>query len=112
MRVYFSGKQIDVNVKRAGFLGKFFGLMFRSKNSSNLLFDFGESTRISLHSFFVFFDFLVLWLDDKNNVLDYQVCSPFMLRISTRKPFKKVIELPLNRNNYRITRFFVGKRNI
>lgn len=112
MKVYFGKKEINIPAKKTGLFGKFFGLMFHSRNSNNLLFEFKTATRISLHSFFVFFPFLVLWLDEKNNVLDYRVCKPFEAIISTAKSFRKIIELPFNRNNIRIIRFFDGKRNI
>ena len=112
MKVYFFRRQVEIPVRKAGFLGKIFGLMFRTRWTDNLLFEFKYPTRMSFHSFFVFFDFLVLWLDERNNVLDYEICGPFRARISTEKSFKKVVEVPLNRNNAKIVRFFDGKRNI
>lgn len=112
MKVYFTGKSINIDAKKASFLGRSTGLMFRSRNTDNLLFEFKTATRISFHSFFVFFPFLVLWLDEQNRVIDYKICKPFEMKISTRKSFKKVIELPLNRNNSHIVHFFVGKRKV
>ena len=112
MKINFSRKQIEIPVKKVGFFGKISGLMFRTRQTENLLFDFETATRMSFHSFFVFFDFLIIWLDEKNNVIDYEICRPFRARISTGKSFKKVVEVPLNRNNAKILRFFDGKRKV
>ncbi|MDD5700331.1 MAG: DUF192 domain-containing protein [Candidatus Nanoarchaeia archaeon] len=112
MKVYLKSKEININVKKTSLFGMARGLMFRTRETDSLLFEFKFPTRMRFHSFFVFFDFLIIWLDEKNNVLDYKVCKPFMPGIPTEKPFKKVIEVPLNRNNLKIVRFFDGKRNI
>lgn len=85
------------------------GLMFRAKNTGTLLFRFDRDVNISLTGFFVFFDFLVLWLDAENKVVDWKVARPFEFKISTAKKFRKIIEIPVNTSNMEIIDFFVGK---
>ena len=71
------GKRVLVNVRRAEFFSKFFGLMFKSKNTENLLFEFKNDVKISFHSFFVFFSFLIIWLNPKNDVIEWRIVKPF-----------------------------------
>ena len=102
-----NGKKIKLEVRKVKGIGKFFGLMFRRVNSYNLLFDFGYNVKYSLHSFFVFFPFLVLWLDIKNNVIDYKIAKPFCFRIICKNSFRKVVEIPINERNEKIIRNFM-----
>lgn len=108
LRVNFKGKSIKLSARRMGFFGKIKGLMFKSRRE-NLLFDFPEKTTIKIHSFFVFFSFLAIWLDDKNRVLEWKIVRPFTVAVSPKKPFKKLVEVPLNKKNNQIFEFFVGK---
>ena len=112
MRFFLRQKGIDISVKKVGFFGKLFGLMFRTQETGNLLFTFRKNSSTSLHSFFVFFNFLVLWLDDKNNVVDMRMVSPFTFSVSTAKNFSKIVEIPSNFKNKEIIRFFDGKRKV
>ena len=109
MKIIYYNKKIKLDAKKVSFFAKFIGLMFKSSNTENLLFEFKDNSKAGLHSFFVFFPFLVLWLGRGNKVVDYKVCLPFRWRISTEKPFVKVIELPFNNKNRKIVDFFVGK---
>jgi len=112
MRIFYKNKRFEIPVKKVSFFGKFSGLMFRTKETGNLLFDFRRDVEFSLHSFFVFFDFLVLWLDENNKVVDFRVAKPFLFSIRTKKPFRRILEIPINRKNSKIVSFFVGERKI
>ncbi len=103
-------KHIKVNVEKVGGFGKFSGLMFKTREFDNLLFEFNSERRWSIHSFFVFFSFLAIWIDENNRVLEVRVVKPFTLSIKPKKSFKRLIEAPLNRKNTKIIEFFVGKR--
>ena len=81
--------------------------MFRTRGSDNLLFEFKKNSRISIHSLFVFFSFLAIWLDSRNNVLEWRVIAPFCLRATPRKNFRKIIEIPFNSENKRAIEFFL-----
>ena len=112
MKIYFKGKSKDVKVKGVGFLGRFIGLMFKTKKTGNLLFEFSSSKKWAIHSWFVFFDFLAVWLDEDNNVIEVRKVKPFTTRIAPLKPFKRLVEIPLNVENHEIIGFLVGEKFI
>lgn len=109
LKISKNGKKIDINVKKCSYIGKLFGLMFKSRNSSNLLFEFSREVKYSIHSYFVFFDFLAVWLDENNKILEWELVRPFTTVIRPKKSFKKLVELPLNKDNNEIIRFLVGR---
>ena len=109
MKIYFKKKKIDIPVKNVSSIGKVFGLMFRNRNTENLLFNFKAKTKMSIHSLFVFFPFIALWLDDKNKVIESRIVNPFAFAIRGKKPFSKLIELPINDKNRKMIGFFIGK---
>lgn len=105
---YYNGRKLIIDAERKSLIGKITGLMFRPRNTGNMIFSFKKDSKIALHSWFVFFPFLCLWLDEKMNVIDMQVVKPFSTRILPRKRFTHVIELPFNDGNSRIIRNLVG----
>ncbi len=105
INIKFSGKTIKIKVRRMNFFGRFLGLMFRTRNTDNLLFDFGREINISIHSLFVFFPFLAIWLDSKNNVIDAKVVKPFCLSIKPDRSFRRIIEIPFRENNLKLIDF-------
>lgn len=107
--INYEGRNVKVGVVSAGFFRKGLGLMFRTRNTDNLLFEFGGNVRRGLTSWFVFFDFLVLWLDEKNRVIDKKIVKPFEFYIGIKCKFRRIVEVPINRNNKEILGFFVGK---
>jgi uncharacterized membrane protein (UPF0127 family) len=105
----YKKKKINLAVEDCNILNKFVGLMFsRRENAKALLFNFKNPTKIRLHSFFVFFNFLVIWLDDKNNILEIKLAKPFQVSISSNKFFHKIIEIPVNNKYSKIIEFLVG----
>ena len=111
MKIYSGKKSIEVRVRNLGFWGKGIGLMFRTRETGNLLFDFGSDGRAAIHSYFVFFDFLALWLDSENRIVEWQIVKPFTFRIMPSEKFRRLIEIPVNARNKKIIGFFVGKNN-
>ena len=99
-------------VKKVSEFGKFSGLMFKGKNTENLLFEFRNWKTAGIHSFFVFFSFAAVWLDKKNNVVDFEVVRPFRFLVNSKKPSTKLVELPINYENREIIEFLVGKGKI
>lgn len=108
MKIRINKKGVDINTKKVSGLGKFAGLMFKSRNAPNLLF----LNTNTIHSYFVFFPFLAVWLDEKNNVVDLSVVKPFTLSASPSKPAKKLVEIPFNDENKPLIRLLVGKRRL
>lgn len=95
--IKFRGQKFNLNVKELSYIGQFRGLMFRSKNSDNLLFNRGGTW--SIHSLYVFFPFLAVWLDENNNVLECRMIKPFILSAKPKTAFSKLIEIPMNDKN-------------
>ena len=112
MIISFGHKNIEIPVKKVSKLGKIIGLMFKKKTTENFLFEFNEKTSVRIHSYFVFFDFLAIWLDNKNRILEYKIIKSFTLSVKPKKSFFKLIEIPLNKKNEEIIKSFVGKRKI
>ncbi|MBU0467290.1 MAG: DUF192 domain-containing protein [Nanoarchaeota archaeon] len=112
MKINFNKKWIDIDLRKTSQLGKVFGLMFKSSKTQNLLFEFSDREIKTIHSFFVFFPFLAVWLDKKNKVLDYKLVKPFTLAVNSKTAPKKLIEIPLNNKNKKIVEIFVGKGKI
>ncbi|MFH1290879.1 MAG: hypothetical protein ABIH92_05755 [Nanoarchaeota archaeon] len=110
MKIRFKKKSIKIPVKKVSNLRKFTGLMFKQPKTQNLLFEFNTRESKTIHSFFVFFSFLAIWLDEKNKVLDFHVVKPFTFAVRSKKEPRKLIEVPLNFKNEKIIRFFVDKR--
>ncbi len=109
--VFYRNKKITVVGKKVSFFGKFSGLMFKKNTTENLLFGFDNKTKMRIHSYFVFFDFLAVWLDENNAVIEFRVVRPFTLSVKPEKSFSKLIEIPLNGKNQEILEFFVGKKS-
>ncbi|MBX4196100.1 DUF192 domain-containing protein [Candidatus Pacearchaeota archaeon] len=110
MKLYYDKKYVEVQVKKLSFLGRATGLMFKTPSTENLLFDFSRDSKASITSWFVFFPFLAVWLDDKNNILEWKLVDPFVFRIVPRNLFRRLVEIPINKNNEKIIKFIVGKR--
>lgn len=110
MNIFHKGKKISISVKETGFFTRGIGLTFKTKTTRNLLFDFSRDVtwQGNLTSFFVFFPFLTLWLDEKNRVIDFKIIKPFVFSISQKKKFRKIIEIPINKSNFSLVKRFVN----
>ena len=112
MRIFYKEKSFGVEYKEITPFGKYIGLMFRTKENQNLLFNFKDYKTFGIHSFFVFFNFLAVWLDKKDNIVDFSIVKPFTFLVKSENPSVKLLELPLNNRNKGIFEFLVGKRKI
>lgn len=107
----YKGKKINVDAKACGYLEKISGLMFKSrKKAEALLFEFEKPVNIRIHSFFVFFPFVAIWLDEKNNVTELKEVRPFTLSVKTREPFLKFVEVPINEKYSKTIKFLFSRR--
>ncbi|MEK6873760.1 MAG: hypothetical protein AABW91_02855 [Nanoarchaeota archaeon] len=108
LKIFLNGKEIVVrDIIKANQFMKIKGLMFSIReNAFPILFE--TKNPLSIHSFFVFYEFLAIWLDDKNKVLDYKIVKPFSIREIAEKEFSKILEIPLNRRYYDVVNFIVG----
>jgi uncharacterized membrane protein (UPF0127 family) len=95
--INYKKKKLKIIAEDCNFLRKFTGLMFsRRKNSKALLFSFKIKQKIIIHSFFVFYSFIAVWLDDKNNIADLKIVRPFSPCIFPKKPTFNLVEIPIN----------------
>jgi len=100
IKLKIKNKTKIINVKKCNSLQKITGLMFKSKNTKSLLFEFSKKTNMAIHSFFVFFPFYAIWLDENNRVLEIKKVKPFTFHVKPKKPYRKLIEIPIN-NRYK-----------
>ncbi len=99
MIIKYKSKKVEIpNVKVLSGVKNFSrGLMFRKReNARALLFKFNKPTSFSFTSLFVFFPFVIIWLDRDNNVLDVKKIKPFTWHIPSVKGYHKVLEIPIN----------------
>jgi uncharacterized membrane protein (UPF0127 family) len=107
----YKNKKFGVeNIKRIkSRWGMAWGLMFKPENTNALLFEFEKPTRMGIHSFFVFFPFIAVWLDDKNKIVEQKIVQPFTPSIKPAREFVKLLEIPLNNNYSTAIKILVGK---
>jgi len=74
---------------------KYFGLMFRTKNTEPVTFEFEEDVLIPIHTWFVFFPCKLTWKDKNNEIIEERVVYPFKSNIMPSKPFKTLVEVPV-----------------
>lgn len=108
-KVRYKGKTRAIELKKTGFFSMGFGLMFRTRDTSNLLFDFLSEKRVAITSWFVFFPFLALWIDENFNVIESKIVKPFILGFKPKKNARYLVEVPINHKNGSLIEFFVGK---
>jgi len=105
----YRGEEFSLEVHRCKRFEMFSGLMFKRREKAKaLLFDFKKEVKLNFHSLFVFFPFVAIWFDDKNRVLDVKKIKPFKINLPSRKPFTKVIEIPINKEYRALTKSLVG----
>jgi uncharacterized membrane protein (UPF0127 family) len=102
-------KDLFLDVKKCNGLHRVKGLMFsRKEKAKALLFDFNKPRREAIHSLFVFFPFVVAWLDSKGKVIVIRKVKPFTLSVSIKKSYSKLIEIPINKKYSNIVKLLVG----
>ena len=80
--------------KKVRGIGMILGLMLRTRKTSPILFEFKKDVRMAIHSFFVFFPFHAIWIDENNRIIAQKIVRPFTFSVRPRKPFRKLIEIP------------------
>jgi len=104
----YKNKKISFDVEICKW--KFLGLMFsRQESARALLFDFKKKTRISIHSLFVFFPFLAIWIDNEDNVLEIRKVFPWNFLIFPKRKFSRLVEIPFNSKYDDILKFLCSK---
>jgi len=92
----YKRKKVCLDVEKCGGARMGVGLMFKLRNTSALLFGFKKPFEKAIHSFFVFFPFVGVWLDDKNQVVEVRLVRPFTLKCKPKKKFTRLVEIPIS----------------
>jgi len=107
-----NGKKRNVEVFKVPWWYEGIGLMFqRREKAKALIFEFKHPVSFKIHSFFVFFPFLAIWLNSENKILESSVIKPFKIGISPSEKFVRLIEIPFNKS-YGFLEFPSSKRKI
>ncbi len=113
VRLSYKKKSFSLDLKTCNWFEKILGLMFtRKKNAKALLFEFERPTKMKIHSFFVFFPFIAIWLDSDDKIISLKLVKQFKPGVSPKKPFTRLIEIPLNKKYISITQILVEDRKI
>jgi len=84
-------------MKRAKGINKYLGLMFKSRKTESLVFEFEKPVNYPIHSLFVFFKFNAIWtLED--GVKEIKTIKPFKglwRGIRPSKPYIQLMEIPI-----------------
>jgi uncharacterized membrane protein (UPF0127 family) len=113
IQIIDGGRKFKIDVEELGFFGRFSGLMFSRRESANvLLFDFKNNVNTPIHSLFVFYPFVALWLDEKNNVIEKMVVYPWNLKVSPSVGFRRLVEIPISLRYKKIIDFVVGEKGL
>ena len=70
------------------------GLMFK-KNPEPLVFVLNKEKKIAINSLFCKVDFMALWFDKDEKLIDAKLIKPGQLKILPKKSFKTLVEIPM-----------------
>lgn len=103
--------KINFNVRLVPFWYEGFGLMFKTKkNAKPLLFNFRKSIKLSIFSYFIPFDFLAIWIDSNNYVVETKIVNPNTRSVIPSDSFTKLIEIPISKKYSKSVNFFKNNK--
>jgi uncharacterized membrane protein (UPF0127 family) len=102
------GKKVELDAKECKGINRGIGLMFKPRGTKALVFSFKKPTGMAIHSLFVFFSFIAVWLDENGKVIEIRKVKPFTFSVRPEKSYKKLIEIPLNNKYVRKIELLVG----
>lgn len=108
-KLYFKSSvdKIKFNASLVPFWYEGIGLMFKTKNNAKpLLFSYNFSSRMGIFSYFIPFDFLAIWVDKNNFVVQTEIVKPKTSSVIPEKKFTKLIEIPVLKEYSEIINFF------
>jgi len=105
LTIGYKKKRIKLTAEDCGIWRKFSGLMFsRREKAGILLFSFKRKQFIAIHSFFVFYPFIAVWLDEKGRAVDLKIVKPFTPCVCPEKKALSLVEIPLNKRDKKIAK--------
>lgn len=106
------GNSEDLNVRVVPFWYEGIGLMFTKEKTANaLMFTYSFSTRMTIFSSFIPYDFLAVWINSKNEVVNFQIVKPGENGVEPGVKFRKLVEIPFNKKHRKVVDFFMNKKN-
>ena len=93
-------KKISLECRKCGFFS--FGLMFRTGKTNPCVFNFKKLSSFRITSFFVFFPFLAVWLDNEKKIIEMKKIKPFTLFECPKKPYYTLIEIPIDKKYFKL----------
>lgn len=97
VKIRYKSKNILIDVKLVPFWYEGFGLMFKRKRKAKaFLFSYGFPTTMTIFSLFIPFNFLAIWLDKNNNLIEKKIVKPGDEGVRPSSKFYKLIEIPVN----------------
>ena len=94
----YLGKEKIIEVSKVPWFKEGLGLMFSSKKKAQiLLFDLKKNSKLGIHSFFVRFPFIAIWINENKKVVEIKKILPYRGLIKPKKSFRYLIEIPLIR---------------
>ena len=108
-RIKFNGKEIEIDdIVKCYSFKKFKGLMFTSKEKANaLLFDFNGPCKQAIHSLFVSYPFLAIWLNE-GKISEFKLVSPNTAVVKPENEFTQLIEIPMNEKYKEVVNLFLS----
>lgn len=110
LRVFNRHKSLQIDVKRVGFFTQFIGLMFSRRKTPIRLFSYSSDRKVPIHSWFVFYEFLIVWIDSKNKIVSWKLVKPFTSLVLPTINCRAFLEIPIDDKYKKELDFVVGKR--
>lgn len=111
-RFFWRGSSLIVDVLKVNWFTQFIGLMFSSRETKIRLFSYSKDSKIMIHSWFVFYPFIIIWLDKEKKVISWKKVLPFTFSVVPQKKFRHFIEVPFNSTNKKILKRFLSKEEL
>jgi uncharacterized membrane protein (UPF0127 family) len=94
----FGKRKLLLNIKKQSFFEIGRGLLFYSREKAPILMYKSNNPKLdAIHSWFVNFPFLAIWLDKNNNILEIRRIDPWKIHANHDGNWNKLIEVPISK---------------
>lgn len=103
---------VAFSVRNVPFWYEGIGLMFTSAAKAEpLLFSYSIPHRMAIFSYCIPFEFLAVWIDQDNLVIESKIVRRNTSSVVPRKKFVKLLEIPCTEKYQKIIDFFSSHKN-
>ena len=104
----FGKKEIKLKTRLVPFWYEGFGLMFTKLNTAkSLLFSYKFSSRMTLFSSFIPYEFLAVWVNSGNKIVGMKIVKRGESGVEPGVKFNRLIEIPLSKKFSLVTSFLL-----